>query len=720
MGLMTTPAPAGPAIQHPVPPPLPRVAGAGTRGALELVLGTALPATALLIEMATGMSADAYLDPLPDWRALLLAWTVPAANFAGWWGRGAIPVRVRTYLSALALGIASVYATLFLPIAPFAILAVLALGIGLLPLSPLGAVYASIRQFRDCVAEPGAPSPVRALGFSAAVIVLAASPAIWTHLLLDRALKTSPAEQGSAVEWLRVIGDRGYIRDAGDDNRPAGWLGRRPDPARIRNIYYLVTGDPHTSRARTRRSWLSSVTGLNTGGDQPGQPLPGLSLASSRIEGRITPRAALQHQEWTLEFRNTDEFQQREARAVIVLPEGGVVSRVTLWIDGEEREAAFGGRAQTKAAYRSVVTVRRDPLLVQTAGPGRVLAQCFPVPPRGSMKIRLGISAPVRDGVVELPYFGDRNFAADDVNHSVWIDGGAVPFSRSLPGSALRQPLSIRVADAAGTSWTPHPLDKSRVIVQKIVPAVVPERLEVVMDGSKSMADLAEPVEAAFSRAAKRHPGWRLTVTGNYRGGTDNVAALRSAQDRLAAAGGGTILWLHGPQPVEITSAETLRGHFERAANRVELAAAQLIPGPDVVTPRLDGLAAVRSIRVTAADWVDRLEWSPAFSRESLPAAGHPDGFEAPADLARLWASGEVVRLMSLGRGAAERLGADLRLVTPATGAVVLENRSQYSAFGLDPGKGLTNVPEPGTMILVGGALGVLWICRKRKHNATS
>lgn len=713
---LLTPDLSEPRIERPVPPPIP-VAGPGTRGALELMLGVVLPAAALVIEMASGMSADAYLNPLPNWRALILAWVVPIANFVGWLGPGFSPARWRGYLSGLAVVVASIYGIAYLPIAPFAILAILAVGIGLLPLSPFGAVFTALRQLRDITGEPGAPSLLRALGLASAIVLGAAAPSVWTHFLLDRAIHGTPEQQARAVDWLRATGDRQYLREAGDDRRPAGWFGRSPDQVKVPKVYYLVTGEPLGNAPRNRRGWLDIDFDWDEeqGQDRVGRLLKGLSVSSSRLEGRITPRAGIHYQEWTLEFRNTENVQ-REARAVIALPQDGVVSRVTLWIDGEEREAAFGGRSQTKAAYQSVVSVRRDPLLVQSAGPGRVLAQCFPIPPRGSMKIRLGISAPVRDGQVQLPYFVDRNFSVDGVNHSVWIDGGADPFSRGLAETAMSAPLAIRVADPAEVAWTPHPLDKSRVIVQRQANGQpLPERLAVVVDGSKSMAGLAEPIRAALARQAKRHPNWRLIETGNFRGGSDNVAVLQTAQDQLASMGGGTILWLHGPQPVELTSAEVLRAHLERKKSRVELVAAQLVPGPDVVTPKLDGIATVRALRAGASDWPDRLGESGGVIREAIPAAEKPEGFEAPMDLARLWASAEIPHLLPRDAKAATQLGAGLRMVTPASGAVVLENQSQYQAFGLDPDKGLTNVPEPGTMLLVGGSLVVLCVLQKRK-----
>ena len=77
--------------------------------------------------------------------------------------------------------------------------------------------------------------------------------------------------------------------------------------------------------------------------------LPGLSLASSRFDGSVDARAALAYVEWTFELRNEAPFA-REARAELALPPGGVVSRATLWVNGEEREAAYSGRNEVRAA----------------------------------------------------------------------------------------------------------------------------------------------------------------------------------------------------------------------------------------------------------------------------------------------------------------------------------------------------------------------------------
>jgi hypothetical protein len=71
------------------------------------------------------------------------------------------------------------------------------------------------------------------------------------------------------------------------------------------------------------------------------------------------------------------------------------VSRATLWVNGEEREAAYGGRGEVRAAYKRVaVQQRRDPLLVTTKGPTRAGAG-VPVLTTGTIKFKIGITAPL-------------------------------------------------------------------------------------------------------------------------------------------------------------------------------------------------------------------------------------------------------------------------------------------------------------------------------------
>ncbi len=218
-----------------------------------------------------------------------------------------------------------------------------------------------------------------------------------------------------------------------------GWNlgGRPPDVDAARRIYYQVTGHPFNAVAPPQSRYQSARWGFidewewdsGHGGTKVAGRIKGLSLQQSRQDALMDPEAGWSYVEWILEFKNTSRMA-REARAQIALPPGGVVSRLTLWVNGEEREAAFAGTAKTRKAYTDVAVVqRRDPVLVTSAGRDRVLMQYFPVPrDGGTMKVRIGITSPwslpsADSAALRLPSFLERNFSLPEgVRHSVWLE----------------------------------------------------------------------------------------------------------------------------------------------------------------------------------------------------------------------------------------------------------------------------------------------------------
>ncbi|HEV2667867.1 MAG TPA: VIT domain-containing protein, partial [Blastocatellia bacterium] len=337
------------------------------------------------------------------------------------------------------------------------------------------------------------------------------------------------------------------------------------DAEQARKVFYRVTGKPcDSSRGDGFNAFAFDDRSPELGetGELRGLSRPELSLAVSRIDGSLDPDAALGYLEWTMVFKNTSSFQQ-EARAQLALPPGGVVSRLTLWVNGEEREAAFAERGKVQAAYDSVVRTRRDPVLVTTNSSDVVDVQCFPVQPNGEMKIRLGVTAPMqiemtnakaggganseaRSGArsaaqsetqseaqseawMRLPYFIERNFRVDDsVSHSVWIESKR-PLESSSPNLkpehpsanlfAVRGALSraemanafpaVRAARSALVSeaWTRDPFSKTgELITQRIEPksSTTPMRAVFVIDGSAPMRDQAAPIADALAKMPER------------------------------------------------------------------------------------------------------------------------------------------------------------------------------------------------------------------------
>ena len=131
----------------------------------------------------------------------------------------------------------------------------------------------------------------------------------------------------------------------------------------------------------------------------------------------------------------------KEVRCQMRLPKGGKDSRLTLWVNGEPREAAFKSISKVKAGYKSVAVVqRRDPLLLQ----------CFPVPARGEMKIRIGITSPLDDDHWVFPRVVERNFP---------IKGNLV--LAGVTGSGKSIPMDLLILGFVGPERARHHFNRS-------------------------------------------------------------------------------------------------------------------------------------------------------------------------------------------------------------------------------------------------------------------
>jgi hypothetical protein len=771
-----------------------------------LLLGVVMPVLTLGVELFTHMCAGLLFDPIPSVFHVLLIAVVPVANLALILalrsGRGD-RWRLLGWLNALALGIGGYYALLFLPFTPFALLGLLFFGFGALPLSPLTsfitAILLRVRARKALIDGSGRRLAGLWGGVTIALLAMAAleAPKAITQVGLQMAVSDDAALQGRGLRILRTGGSREailescYLRGglAGGDliRFLFNEFGTRVTQDQAREIYYRVTGTPFNmvkppqSPLGRRGGWDWMDFDPNVGGDAVQGRIRGLSLFDSRQDSVVSPDSGVVYTEWTMVFKNTSPRQQ-EARAVVMLPPGGVVSRLTLWIDGEEREAAFGGRSQVKQAYQQVVQRRRDPVLVTTAGPDRVLVQCFPVPPEnGTMKIRIGVTAPVDldapdQGVMRLPYFTEHNFALPEtLAHGLWVESpekvvaigattnlveestasGGHALRGVMPGLSLEQATAIRVMRNGVVSEVVSADSRGATngAVQQVIretTVAAPRRVVVVLDGSQRMkayrevlaqwvAAIPDGVEFGVVLAGDRavelcamQPATerlREQAAGAIRkvrfaGGCDNVKALERAWDMAAGAQDGAILWLHATQPVMFGGVESLRQRWERRPDNPVLLSLQFATGPDVIVSALADLSAVRQIGRTgdpAADAAHYLALWAGKARHYEYARSRVEGSvpetvkAGSSHCVRLWARDEVLRLAS-ARNSADKDGAVLlanryQVVTPVSGAVVLETKEQFKAAGLEPvaADSVPTVPEPETwMLMAVGAMVIL------------
>ncbi len=785
---------------------------------LVVGFGVALPALALLVEYGEHLSGNFYVNPIPTMWHILLILLVPLANLAVW-GMAEVSVtgirlKALGWLNGIAIGIALFYVVVFIPMVPFGVVAIIGMGIGFLPLAPLLSLIAAIvlrvkvsSSLRESV---GYRLPGLFGGCLLGLLILAGIvlPVTITRVGLKMAISKQPETRMRGLSLLERFGDEGVlIQSCYRRPQPMGMMdpigglltGMHPvDTWQTREIVYRVTGKPFNTfplpYMQDSREFLRDFEPVPDEDEFfTGYSSRCLSLTSSRMDGSVAPDAALGYLEWTLEFKNDTKWQQ-EARGQIDLPPGGVVSRLTLWVNGEEREAAFGSRASTSQAYERVVRKKRDPVLVTTSGKDRATFQCFPVlPGGGTMKIRLGITFPLilvdkETAFLRLPYFSERNFKIGKTfQHSVWVESKQ-PFKNSSKAFLAENPkpelfavrgnlsnadlfsatgvvCSVRHPEVVSV-WAPDVITKdgSR-IQQSISPGFTtpPARVVVVVDGSLSMKPWIGPVMESFSAFPSGielmliHSGWDGmeviepdAVTGDqartlistklpsfsYKGGCDNIEALKQAWDLAAAKPGSVILWIHGPQPVIFGGVHTLTQRWQRRPDGPKLLSLQVSPGRNWILEDLGVVSQVEPVMRlgTLNESLQRLfnQWSGKqellqIHREKIASGTSEEitlGEETSLHLVRLWAKDQIesLRTSATPESASREvaLASVYKLVTPLMGAVVLETEQQYKVAGLEvpDAQGIPTIPEPQTWMLILVVMLLLaWaVVQQRKH----
>lgn len=819
----------------------------------RIILAVALSATALAVEACSHICAQFFFDPLPDpiaWIAyaflpvmlLINEWvlhrTAPQQKpLRGRAGRFLPNSNARHLLvwatlgTALALGISALYAAMFAPILPIAVVA-LAIGIGIFPWSPflnLGLLWSQSNRLRERRRATGlAPHARLRMGIYACAatgpLLVAAHP-LASGMTIGCALTTRDNPE-VGVAAIRSLHADTYLHDLCFTARPPLWvwigqLVTSPlgtyDARAARRLYYLVTGEPYTQSPPSRR--VRHVSGLlerdpvesERGGELVGTALPGLSLTTSTIEGVLDPNTETAYSRWTLVFRNDSDADQ-EARAELLLPDGAVVDQASLWIDGKEHPAAFGEQGQVKAAYQSVAVVqRRDPLLVTYRARDRVQVQCFPVPRRRTMQIRIGMTCPLIWEHENAPYLAltppslqHVNFSIPrDVRHTLWYQStwpSANPSSSGVtlegngwqltPASSTRGDSDCHDARLAGGArellippslrihgWRRPEMGTRGAPgwVRAFQPLKQPEEgvdLVVVVDRSRGMSGAFPPVEqqrlgtalARYSRsrfvvldarevAGTSHPPlalW-LDARGAAReisrvanrpcvGGLESGPILQRAWDLALRSGRpAAVLWVHGPNPPELEIPDTLDQALEASDERIPLVGVLCRPGPDALLQALSSHRAVHALSLREG----REIWEAATRMAHIAAllAGEPTNALPPGSVPlggswppingvytatefgsipigsptsrsfRLALASHIQahwRLRKAGGTQAlewTRLGVGHRLVTPYTGAVVLERKEQYEAIGLSNSvneDAIPSVPEPSLLALLG------------------
>ena len=268
-----------------------------------------------------------------------------------------------------------------------------------------------------------------------------------------------------------------------------------------------------------------------------------------------------------------------------------------------------------------------------------------------------------------------------------------------------------------------------------------PKKVIVVVDGSSSLSKW-KPLLANF--LDKKSDSAEVYVTGNnqspliycstveefedidFVGGVDNVPALRKAlllakEDKEKET---SILWVHGPQPIKFGSIVGLEQDLERSLSGVTVYNIALEDGANTVIEAMkthsnfkgggrvvkDGDLIQIVENISESIYESEYTWT---RTNEMPVSGNSSWDQA----ARKWAYDHT--LDNLKDPESAKFAASYKLVTPVSGAVVLESVEQYIETGLDiPDNqnmpSLPIAPEPSSILLL--MLGAFGAMMRRKR----
>ena len=306
------------------------------------------------------------------------------------------------------------------------------------------------------------------------------------------------------------------------------------------------------------------------------------------------------------------------------------------------------------------------------------------------------------------------------------------------PEAALR----LSRTDSDHGIWSRNPFEAGGSIVKQSLEERTPSylrRIVLVVDTSASMAEWQTQIRSALNvlpsdldvQLVLADADWlhesdqEPVVSGDigqissflsettFAGGADNAPALIKAWDLATATpGNNAIVWIHSPQRTRLAPIDPLLSRMNTDYFGPSLYSVQTSAGSDEIVKKLDGVNKVKSVvrlgslRTDLERLFQQLSGQ-VTTLEFVRSVKHPqpdpalDGVETSNELARLWANDEVERILRARdeslKEAATLLAIRYKVVTPTSGAVILDRPKQLNSSDLEPlrASALTEVAEP-------------------------
>jgi XrtN system VIT domain protein len=160
---------------------------------------------------------------------------------------------------------------------------------------------------------------------------------------------------------------------------------------------------------------------------------------------RIWPQFGISYTEKVITVSNAamnDRWNgnQEEAIYTFHLPEGAVVTSLSLWIEGKEAPGILTTKQKADSAYRQIVgSERRDPSVLHWQEGNTVSVRVFPVIAGESRKFKVGITAPLTRESGKMKY------------ENIYFDGPSVAQATEDVSLQFQHPLQNFIAPAVFT-----------------------------------------------------------------------------------------------------------------------------------------------------------------------------------------------------------------------------------------------------------------------------
>ncbi|RYY96433.1 MAG: XrtN system VIT domain-containing protein [Chitinophagaceae bacterium] len=717
----------------------------------------------------------------PTWFCCLLV--LICANYAAASVSDKLP-RVARYVVLFLLGCAAtvfLYQSIYLlPLYGISVIGLLLFGISIHTFIPALLLYHTLRKTAQVAGGISTRWGWFAGGILSCIIITTVHCVIWDHRVasINRSYARAIAESGEDLPaWMRVAqqlhGDAfderilktGLVyqapvwKDANFFAMPSRSLGELQhvhDPLVVMSL--LFSGSVQLSDEERIQLLQSRFDNrhhteerLWTGKD--------LSTESVHTQVRLWPQQRLAYTEqiFTVANHGVGRWQSRTEEAIYTfhLPEGAVLTSLSLWINGKEAKGVLTTRGKAQAAYRQIVGVEQhDPSVAHWQEGNRVTVRVFPVAAHGNRVFKIGMTTPLEAHGGSLLYRGAR-FEGPDASAAretveIRADGG----TRNERGEqvafrgegadyryegTLRTDFTYSVADPGlsteaflyeGKSYRAEPLQ---------LEAVPGNVAAVYLDLNRhwTRAEFDSVLQAAGNRPVWVEDEELIRLSDKNRDDLFRRLSRRAFSlfpvFRIPDPATALLVTKGGEKTPELSD---LKGtSFYVALKRFSMAGRPL-PVFDLgegLNPYLRALGDFRCLRyqrgnaaqLDAALSGGRFMLAPEDENlvvlygagmqlrriEGAAAGGGPD------HLMRLFSYNHLLR--AYGRGGIENADADERLlaeartanvVSPLSSLVVLESAADYERFGIDDSKtGLQNatlkgsgaVPEPHEWVLI-------------------